>query len=162
MIELLQQYSIQDILIFTIFLALAIKSLLTFFDWLYDSYQRIFNKEYRKLTEKEQIEKRLQKGSQFMELLQNHQETTDSVLQDLSNKIDILIESDRDAIKAYITRQHHYFYYKEGWIDDFNLDCLQKRYKHYQDQGGNSFIHGFMQDLRSLPKQDPSKITEEK
>lgn len=161
MIELLQHYSLEELLISMILLALAIKSLLTFFDWAYDSYLRIFNKEYRKLSDKEQLEKRLQKGSQFMDALKNNQELTDDVLQNLSDKIDILIESDKDAIKAYITRQHHYFYYKEGWIDDFNLDCLQKRYKHYKDEGGNSFIHGFMEDLRSLPKQDPSTMFQE-
>lgn len=63
MIELLQNCSLEEILISMILLALAIKSLLTFFDWAYDSYLKIFNKEYRKLSDKEQLEKRLQKGS---------------------------------------------------------------------------------------------------
>jgi len=39
-----------------------------------------------------------------MDALKNNQELTDEVLQKLSDKIDILIESDKDAIKAYITR----------------------------------------------------------
>ena len=42
-----------------------------------------------------------------------------------------------------------------GWIDDFSLDCLERRYQHYADEGGNSFIEGFMEELRALPKQDP-------
>lgn len=71
-------------------------------------------------------------------------------------KIDMLIESDKDDIKSYITREHHYFCYKIGWIDDFSLDCIEKRYKHYTDEGGNTFIGGFMEELRALPKSNPS------
>lgn len=67
----------------------------------------------------------------------------------------MLIDSDKDDIKSYITREHHYFCYQIGWIDDFSLDCLEKRYRHYADEGGNSFIEGFMDELRALPKQAP-------
>lgn len=56
----------------------------------------------------------------------------------------MLIDSDRDDIKSYITREHHYFCYQKGWIDDFSLDCCERRYKHYSDEGGNSFIGQFM------------------
>ena len=56
----------------------------------------------------------------------------------------MLIESDKDDIKAYITREHHFFCYEQGWIDDFSLDCLEKRYAHYKIEGGNTFIDGFM------------------
>lgn len=67
----------------------------------------------------------------------------------------MLIDSDKDDIKSYITREHHYFCYQVGWIDDFSLDCLERRYQHYEDEGGNSFIAGFMNELRTLPKQPP-------
>lgn len=67
----------------------------------------------------------------------------------------MLIDSDKDAIKSYITKEHHYFCYQVGWIDDFSLDCLEKRYQHYEDQGGNSFIGGLMHDLRTLPNKNP-------
>ena len=77
------------------------------------------------------------------------------MIQELAKKIDILIESDKDDIKAYITKEHHKFCYDKKWIDDFSLDCLERRYKHYEDEGGNSFIGGFMQELRSLPKHPP-------
>ena len=87
--------------------------------------------------------------------LQQSQKVTDNILQDLSKKINLLIDSDKDDIKSFITRQHHYFCYKIGWIDDFSLDCVEKRYQHYADEGGNSFIEGFMDELRALPKQEP-------
>lgn len=155
MIELLQKYSPSDILMFTILLALAVKSLISFFDWAYERFQRIFNKEYSKLNKQQELEKRLQRGDEIMKTLQANQQMTDKVLQNLSAKIDMLIDSDKDAIKSYITKQHHYFCYQVGWIDDFSLDCLEKRYGHYADEGGNSFIEGFMEELRALPKQPP-------
>lgn len=155
MIELLQKYSPSDILMFTIFLALAVKSLISFFDWAYERFQRIFNKEYSKLNKQQELEKRLQRGDEMMRTLQANQQMTDKVLQNLSAKIDMLVDSDKDAIKSYITKQHHYFCYQVGWIDDFSLDCLEKRYGHYADEGGNSFIEGFMEELRALPKQPP-------
>ena len=47
--------------------------------------------------------------------------------------IHLLIASDKDAIKAFITREHHYFVYQKGWIDDYSLDCVEQRYQHYED-----------------------------
>lgn len=85
--------------------------------------------------------------------LKEQQKNTDNYLQTMSKKIDLLINSDKDDIKSYITKQHHRFCYQVKQIDDFSLDCLEKRYKHYADEGGNSFIAGFMEDLRKLPKQ---------
>ena len=46
---------------------------------------------------------------------------------------------------------------KLGYIDDFSLDCIEKRFKHYSDEGGNSFIENFMKDLRALPIQSPKE-----
>ena len=158
--DLLQNYSLSDILIFIIFLALAIKDIVSFFDWVSDRSKKEFNKEHFKVNEKEDLERRLQKGSETMELLTENQEKTDEALKELSAKIDMLIESDRDDIKAYITREHHYFCYEKKWIDDFSLDCIEKRHKHYQDEGGNSFIQGLMDELKNLPKVPPEEEQE--
>ncbi len=153
MLELLQHYSLSDIFIFIIFLALAIKSLISFLDWAYERIKRIFDKEYSKLNKKEEIEN-------VVNTLQKNQKETDMFLQDLSKKMDMLIDSDKDDIKSYITKEHHYFCYQVGWIDDFSLDCLEKRYQHYANEGGNSFIEGFMNELRALPKQSPQEKQE--
>ena len=157
MIALLQHYSLSDILIFTVFLALAVKSLISFFDWAYVYIKKVFNIHHSKINQKQALERRLQKGSQVMTELKNNQQTTDEILKDLSAKIDLLINSDKDDIKSYITREHHYFCYKLGYIDDFSLDCIEKRFKHYSDEGGNSFIENFMKDLRALPIQSPKE-----
>lgn len=156
MLELLKQYSLSDILIFIIIFALAIKSTVTFFDWAIERFQKIFNKQHTELNEKEQLERRLDHGSQIMNQLQTNQRVIEKTLEDLSNKINMLIESDKDDIKSFITREHHRFCYQVGWIDDFSLDCIEKRYKHYTDEGGNTFIPGLMEELRALPKSPES------
>ena len=151
MLELLQHYSISEIFLFIVFLALAFKSVVSFFEWLEERIKKTFGK----ISEKEKINKRIENGENFMAQLREHQKHNDEALQCLSKKIDMLVESDRDDIKAYITKEHHKFCYDKGWIDDFSLDCLEKRFKHYADEGGNSFICGFMQELKSLPKRPP-------
>lgn len=157
MVSLLQHYTLSDTLMFTIFLALAIKSLVSFFDWAQGRIHKVFKKGYEEINEKEELEQRLQRGREIMASLQANQKATDATLKDLSKKIDMLVDSDKDDIKSYITKQHHYFCYQVGWIDDFSLDCLEKRYQHYAEEGGNSFIENFMNELRALPKQQPSK-----
>ena len=155
MLELLQHYSIPEIFLFIILLALAFKSAISFFEWLDERIKKIFNIKFGKISEKEKINKRIEDGEIFMTQLRKHQKHNDEALQNLSKKIDTLVESDRDDIKAYITKEHHKFCYDKGWIDDFSLDCLEKRFKHYADEGGNSFICNFMQELRALPKRPP-------
>lgn len=162
MVTLLQSYSLSDILIFIIILGLAIKSTVSFYDWAYERLERIFSQGNKKINEKEQLEQRLRKGSQIMNALEQSQEKTDQALQDLTKKINLLIESDKDDIRASITREHHHFCYELGWIDDFSLDCLQRRFRHYADEGGNSFIQGFMNELRALPKKENIEFQEKK
>lgn len=155
MLDLLQHYSISEIFLFIVLLALAFKGIVTFFEWLQERIKKAFNIKFGKISEKERMNKRIENGEIFINELREHQKQNDETLQGLSKKIDMLVESDRDDIKAYITKEHHKFCYDKGWIDDFSLDCLEKRFKHYADEGGNSFICGFMQELRALPKRPP-------
>lgn len=39
-----------------------------------------------------------------------------------------------------MAEKHHFFVYKQGWIDDYSLDCLEKQYRHYRQEGSSSFI----------------------
>ena len=43
--------------------------------------------------------------------------------------LSILIDSDKDDIRGWIVEKHH-FYIAQGWIDDFSMDCIEKRYAH--------------------------------
>ena len=64
----------------------------------------------------------------------------------------ILLASDKDDIKSWITEKHHYFCYEKKVIDDYSLDCIEKRYQHYVDEGGNSYVATLMREIRALPK----------
>ncbi len=153
MLQLIQHYSISEIFIFIVLLALATKSVVGFFSWALEKFSKLFNFKHNKLTEKEKLQQQLMEQSVAIAALKEQQKNTDNYLQTMSKKIDLLIDSDKDDIKSYITKQHHRFCYQVKQIDDFSLDCLEKRYRHYADEGGNSFIAGFMEDLRKLPKQ---------
>lgn len=157
MLKLLQQYSVTQILVFICILAAAIKGVISFADWGYDRIRQVFDKEYKQQTEKEKIYRKLEADYAAIEELKNRQAKISDSLDKLGNKLDLLMDSDRDSIKSFLTRQHHYFCYQKGWIDDYSLECCEKRYGHYKDEGGNSFIEGFMEELRGLPKQQHTK-----
>lgn len=150
--ELLTKYTITEIIIFIVFLAIAVKEVVTFFDWAHSRLKGVFKKE----NEHEDIKKQLNDVYKYLEHLDTHFTTMIEENRVQSNKmqetIDILLASDKDDIKAWITQQHHYFCYELGYIDDFSLDCIEKRYAHYKDEGGNSFIAALMTDIRALPK----------
>lgn len=158
MINLLQRYPISEILIFIVLLALAIKGVISFIDWVNEKIRKVFNKEHNKIDEKKEIENRLNQHDQLILSIQQQQADMDKGVKQLAAKIDILIASDMDDIRASITKDHHKFCYQKQWIDDFSLECIEKQYSHYVEEGGNSFIKGFMDELRALPKQDPKNF----
>lgn len=157
MLQLLQRYSLSDILIFIVILCIAIKGLLSFFDLIGTKTRKIFTKQYQKISQREQVHKNLKENAEILERLRIRQDNLQAVLNKIKDKINIMMQSDRDAIKAYITEKHYHFCEKKKWIDNFNLDVLERRYSHYKEEGGNSFIDKFMEDLRNLPQQPPKE-----
>ena len=137
MLDLLKNYSLTDIAIFFIMLAFAIKGIVDFYDW---AKNRI-----TKTTSKQQSVEELHQ--KMMDILELHNEQINK----MAKLINILIKSDRDDIKAWITEKHHYFCYDLGYIDDYNLQCVEARYKHYKEEDGNTFIDELMKDIRALP-----------
>ncbi len=157
MLELINNYSLQDILIFLTIFALAIKGVVTFYDWAIERIRKVFHKENMEEKEKNQIQEHLKENYENIKQVSEQQQKLQSEINSITDKINLLIKSDRDDIKSFLTREHHYFCYQKKWIDDYSLECCEKRYKHYKDEGGNSFIEGFMEEMRALPKQPPSK-----
>lgn len=137
MLDLLNNYSLTEILIFVIMLAFAIKGVVNFYDWA--------KKRIKEPVDKIYSDKEMQK--KVLETMESHNKQIDS----MAKAINILISSDKDDIKAWITEKHHYFCYELGYIDDYNLQCIEARYKHYKEEDGNTFIDGFMIDIRALP-----------
>lgn len=156
--ELLAKYTETEIIVFIVFLAIAIKEVVTFIDWAHSRLRGAFKKE----DEREEIKQQLNDVYKCFECLDTHFTTVIEENRVQSNKmqetIDILLASDKDDIKAWITQQHHYFCYELGCIDDFSLDCIEKRYSHYQDEGGNSFVAALMAEIRALPKKESQLV----
>lgn len=153
MVELLQAYSVGEILIFILLLSIAIKEFFTLLDWGKGRLKKYFKKETSSLEKFNEIEVKDQEQDKKIEEIIKLQRQTQQNIEVIMNKLQILMNSDKDSIKAFITKEHHFFCYEQGWIDDYNLDCLEKRFKHYQEEDGNSFVANLMDEIRELPRQ---------
>jgi hypothetical protein len=168
MIELLKSYSLSEIIIFFIIFCLAVKESISFYDWYKNRIQQSYNKNLKEKEDKDNVQKELDDMKKMLaekEKIFSEKKEEISIgfkqinnnIDYLMNRINILIDSDKDDIKAFITREHHYFCYQKGWIDDYSLDCIEKRFEHYRQEKGNSFAETLMNELRALPKQPPQK-----
>lgn len=75
----------------------------------------------------------------------------DDVLLELSEKVELLLDSDKESIKAYITKEYQYWM-RQGFIDIYSLNVLDERYRKYRKEKGNTFIADMVQELHNLPK----------
>lgn len=145
MLQLLDAFSPSQLVIFIILLAIAFKEVVTFVLWFKDLITKRDNtKEIETEERKKNIERLDNVENTVNELKENFNEMKDDVK--------LLIASDKDDIKADLTKNHHYFCYRLKWIDDYSLDCMERRYEHYKDEKGNSFIDQLMNEVRALPK----------
>lgn len=148
MAELITNYSWSEIILFVIAFAAAIKGVVTFWDWGKDRLRKVYDKE----DKIEEIKSLMVENKKQMNEFSNIQAQTINEIQHLKENITNLTASDKDDIKAWITEKHHHFCYDIKYIDDYSLDCIEKRYAHYVDEGGNSFISKLMEEIRNLPK----------
>ena len=148
MAELITNYSWSEIILFVIAFAAAIKGVVTFWDWGKDRLRKVYDKE----DKIEEIKNLMVENKKQMNEFSNIQAQTINEIQHLKENITNLTASDKDDIKAWITEKHHHFCYEIKYIDDYSLDCIEKRYAHYVDEGGNRFISKLMEEIRNLPK----------
>lgn len=141
--ELLASYSLHEIIIFLIIFSAAIKGAFDFWDWLK-------GKVYAHFTKEKNVEEKDNKQDALIQEILQTQQALQEENKEIKTAINLLIESDKDSIKSFIVKEHHY-YIQNGWIDDYSLDAIERRYKHYKEEGGNSFVHTLMAELRALP-----------
>ena len=146
MLDLLQEYTANDLITIIIILSLTLKGGLTFIDWCILRMKKFVYKSDEPTRLKDDIASHSEDIKELKESLKQ-----------LNKQVQLLIDSDKDDIKAFLTREHHYFVYQKQWIDDYSLECIEKRYNHYKEEGGNSFIKGFMEEIRALPKTPPTE-----
>lgn len=160
MIDLLSKFSITDIITFTVLLALAIKGLVSFMDWAKERVKQAVHKGEKVETIDDKLLEEVKLRQEDVEALKKTDAQLKEEVDEIYRKIDLLIESDKDDIKAWITREHQYFCNQLGEIDTYSLDCIERRYKHYKDEHGNSFIEDLIDEIKTLPKIDASKALE--
>ena len=164
--ELLKQYDLASLIILIIGLLSVIKYIVELIKWFIGGARNIFNKETNQQKEKELLEQKVNKNEEAIKDLIKLHKNTEEKIDKLSNSVQVLMDSDKDDIKAWITEQHHkYCYSKSKIIDAYSYQCIKNRYQHYKDEGGNSFIDKMMADIDNLsiytPDIDEVKIDKE-
>lgn len=149
--QLLSNYSVGQIILFLIIVAFAIKEFLSFVDWAHERMNKTVDKTRRTKKIEQRLDQAIAERNQKIQELQKKENEIEESIQKLDEKITMLIDSDRDDIKAWITSQHHHFMEK-GEIDYYSLDCIARRYAHYKLEGGNTFVDDLMEDMNNLPK----------
>lgn len=157
MTELLEHFTPTHIIMFIVLLCVAAKEVIDFIDWVKGKIANRDKNVQEEHTEKEELVETIEELQMRCQAVENKYKGVTEVLNNISNKVDLLIQSDKDAIKAYITNQHHILCYERGWVDDYTMDCLEKRFGHYIEEQGNSFIEQLMNEIRELPRQPYSK-----
>lgn len=168
MAKLLADFTVSQILIVAVGLILSFKGLVSFIQYFRDLYDKKFNKDYAAKTRQEELERHYEnckkQHEESMDLYNGVSEQIDeladcvnSKFDTLTQRIDDLTTSDMLNIKYDIVKDYHFFKEQKGWIDDYNLDTLERRFKIYQKEGGNSYVEGLMNELRALPKHPPTE-----
>ena len=161
MIELFSTFSTSQIIIIVVMIALAVKELLSLLDFFTKRTSEFFNKEQKKKDEKQEILDEIEKLNEailrneaeiqntMQQLIEIREKSADLFAQQ-QEALDMLIKSDIDDIKSYIVKQYNTFMQQE-WIDPFSMDAIEKRFEHYQHEGGNSYVENLVEKLRQLP-----------
>lgn len=144
-LELFNTYSGTSIIVFIVMLAFAAKGIITFVDWAYARLKQHFDTKSGSQKKRDEVIEKL--NSHSKDIL----DLKEAVIQQ-QELINLLVNSDRDDIKAWITEKHHFYCYEKKYIDDYTLDCIEKRFSHYEEEGGNSFVATLMAEIRALPK----------
>lgn len=154
--DLLTNFSLTQIAVFVVILAVAIKEFVNFVDWAVDRIHKATDKDYQSKEEQKALKSEIAGLEKFYaekEKVDKGFEEIHQSIESINKRIDMLIESDRNDIKSYITEKHHYYVHNQKWIDDYTMECIENRYDIYKSEHGNSFIAKFMEDLRKLPSQ---------
>lgn len=144
MIEALESLGLTNIVIIILILLFGIKELLELIDF----YKGRNKQAFQSVKEEEEIKQLIKDTAGKITDIQKH---FDGVVEEHNKTLKMLVASDRDDIKGYITEKFHYFT-ELGYIDDFSMEVLERRFEHYIAEGGNSFIEAMMNQLRALPR----------
>ena len=155
--SVLKDFPISEILLCIIGVLVLIKWIIEYFDWGHKRTKDKYDQEAERKKNIEDINEKLNQNSEDIKMLIEMQKQQNEKIEQQNLRIELLIDSDKDDIKAFITEKYHYFVEVRGWIDDYSLDCLERRFQHYKDENGNSFVADLMSEIKRLPKHPPQK-----
>lgn len=147
--ELLTTYSISDILVFIVLIALAIRGVVTFYDWGKSRLKAIFDQDHIMESKQKEIDEKINKYDVLLTMIQENQDHLNGRLDMLDERINLLVESDKDSIKSYLVDKHKEVT-RQGYIDSYDYDVFLKRYSHYKDEGGNSYIGDLVDEVKKI------------
>lgn len=154
--DLLSQFSIESIILFSIGLVVAFKFISELWDWGYGRIKKHFNiqseKQRQETEEKEKAASLEAKIDDFIDTMYKRHDELDSTIQKLTEQQEHTVDRLQENTRSFIIDKHHYFCYQLGAIDDMNLQSLERRYMYYKSDGGNSFIDQLMEEIRHLPR----------
>ena len=148
--SVLKDFPISEILLCIVGVLVLVKWIIEYFDWGHKRTKDKYDQDAKRNKDIEDINEKLNQNSEDIKMLIEMQKQQ-------NKRIELLIDSDKDDIKAFITEKYHYFVEVKGWIDDYSLDCLERRFQHYKDENGNSFVADLMSEIKRLPKRPPQK-----
>lgn len=135
MLNLFNQYSLEEIIIFVILLVFAIKEFFQLKDF--------FSGRMCLAVERQQIMEKYDKVIQ--EVI--------TKINNIEERLELLTESDRDDIKSWlIERRDFYRQNPDLPVSTYMMDTIEKRYYIYKQEGGNSFVDEIMTELRDRAK----------
>ena len=71
-------------------------------------------------------------------------------IKDVRKAFSLLQDAQRASMRDQIVCRHDYFVKKQE-IGKYSLSSLEDMYDKYTKLGGNEFVHGLMEEIRSLP-----------
>jgi methyl-accepting chemotaxis protein len=86
------------------------------------------------------------------------QEEINSKIDAVHESMNLLIESDKESIRSFITLQY-YECQEKGYIEVYVLQALEDRYEKYLIENGDSFIANLVKEMRKLPHVPPTDKT---
>lgn len=137
MIEFITALGVGNALIYTILLLIAVKEGLSLFRFFQGEGTNYFNSRKKKEESAITLEEVVKK------------------LDEIDKKVVMLMESDKDDIKSWLVEKYQYYLeHPNKPIDAHQMEAIEKRYAHYQDEGGNGYIKdSIMPALRQIHKE---------
>ena len=170
---LLNNYSIEQIILILIVVLLCCKVLIEIFNYFYDKARNYFGVKNTQQSWEDKVAKELEVLNNQMQEVQVRQQQQQHKLTRVEEKIDkietysqenynnyiqlensmkLVQERLQENTRSFLIDAHHKFCYEVKGIDDLNLQSLERRYLYYKSAGGNSFVDELMKEIRELPK----------